>query len=213
VSVLLVEHDDVEASTLARALELAGFRVSVQPGLDPSQRLDATAFEVVVIGTAGEPRGRLALCQRLRGEGYKGAIVALSADSGEPDRLVDAGADDFAAAPIQAAELVVRVRAALRRAAIRSARWGPLEIDRFQRAARLRGRALSLTAREYALLACLVEAAGRALSRTELVGKVWGRYDPSSNLLEVHLSRLRDKLGDDAQIIETIRRAGYRLRR
>src|SRR5580700_1655476 len=132
VSVLLVQHEDVDASFLTRALEPAGFRVTIQNERD-LPRLDAAAFEVVVIGVAGELGSRVALCQRLRLEGYRGAIVALSTDSEEPDRLVDAGADDFAASPIQASELVVRVRAALRRVAMRAVRWGPLEIDRVQR--------------------------------------------------------------------------------
>jgi DNA-binding response OmpR family regulator len=71
-----------------------------------------------------------------------------------------------------------------------------------------------LTSREYALLGCLVEAAGKALSRADLLSKVWGLdADPGSNLVEVHLSRLRDKFGADAAMIETVRRAGYRLRR
>ena len=88
-----------------------------------------------------------------------------------------------------------------------------MEIDRVQRSVRLRGRVLVLTAREYAVLTCLVEAAGDVVSRAELISKVWGRGDPGSNLVEVHLSRLRDKLGEDAGVIETVRRAGYRLRR
>jgi len=212
VSVLLVHHVRVDATNLARALESAGLRVSIHPYGDLSRRLDTVAVDVVIIGNAGELRTRLALCEQFRMEGYKGAIVALSTDATEPDRLLDAGADDFAASPIQASELIVRVRAALRRVALQVTRWGPLEIDRVQRSARLRGRALSLTAREYALLACLVDAAGHAVSRAELVSKVWGKGDPGSNLVEVHLSRLRDKLGEDSEVIETIRRAGYRLR-
>lgn len=213
VSVLLIHHDGAEALLLARRLDSAGFPASVLSGARLPEKVDAAAFDVVVVGVAGELQGRLALCEKLRNDGYKGAILALSRDSTEMDSLVDAGADDFAAAPIQASELVARVRVALRRVATRAARWGPLEIDRVQRAARLRGRALALTEREYAILACLVDSAGTAVSRTELVTKVWGRYDPTSNMVEVHLSRLRDKLGEDADIIQTIRRAGYRLRR
>ncbi|MGO9833862.1 MAG: response regulator transcription factor [Polyangiaceae bacterium] len=213
MSVLLLQHDAVEASTLARALESEGFRVTVNSGIDVAARPDPSPFDVIVIGTAGELQARLALCHRLRVDGYRGAVVALSRDAKDPDQLVDAGADDFVAAPIQSSELVARVRAALRRAATRATRWGPLDIDRGHRTARLRGRPLSLTAREYALLVCLVEAGGNAVSRAQLVSKVWGRHDPGSNLVEVHLSRLRDKLGEDAAIIETIRRAGYRLRR
>jgi DNA-binding response OmpR family regulator len=213
VSVLLVNHEDAEAAILARGLDSAGFRATILSEAGSAERLGVAAFDVVVVGVAGALPDRLVFCEKLREDGYKGAVVALSRDSTELDKLVDAGADDFAAVPIQPSELVARVRVALRRVAIRAARWGPLEIDRVQRAARLRGRTLALTEREYALLVCLVEAAGAAVSRAELVAKVWRRYDPGSNMVEVHLSRLRDKLGEDADIIQTIRRAGYRLRR
>jgi DNA-binding response OmpR family regulator len=88
-----------------------------------------------------------------------------------------------------------------------------LDIDRAHGTALLRGQPLRLTSREYAMLTCLVEAAGEIVSRNDLLARVWQREeDASSNLVEVHLSRLRDKLGDDASIIETVRRAGYRLR-
>jgi DNA-binding response OmpR family regulator len=213
VSVLLVHQEGSEAAVLARALESAGLHMTISTEAGPPDRIDVATFPVVLIGVGGELSSRLAFCERLRREGYKGAIVALGRDSTELDKLVDVGVDDFVAPPIQASELVTRVRVALRRVATRAARWGPLEIDRIQREARLRGRLLALTAREYALLACLVEAAGTALSRTELVSKVWGPNDPGSNMVEVHFSRLRDKLGEDAGIIQTIRRGGYRLRR
>jgi two-component system OmpR family response regulator len=103
----------------------------------------------------------------------------------------------------------------LRRVVARSrSRWGPLEIDRVHRTTSVRGRAAQLTAREYALLACLLDAGGEVVSRSDLLAKAWSREDdPGSNLVEVHLSRLRDKLGADAALIETVRRAGYRLRR
>ena len=213
MSVLIVEHDAVEAAALARALESEGFRVTLHSEVDATARPDASALDVIVIGTSGDLTKRLALCRRLRVEGYTGGIVAVSTDATEPDQLVDAGADDFVAAPIRSSELAPRVRAILRRVATWVAVWGPLEIDRVHRAARLRGRTLSLTAREYALLVCLIEASGSAVSRAQLVSTVWGRRDPGSNLVEVHLSRLRDKFGEDSAMIETIRRAGYRLRR
>jgi DNA-binding response OmpR family regulator len=90
---------------------------------------------------------------------------------------------------------------------------GPLALDRNERVAYLRERSLALTAREYSLLARLVEANGDTVTRAELLAAVWRRGgEPVSNLVEVNLSRLRDKLGPDAAMIETVRRGGYRLR-
>ncbi len=93
-------------------------------------------------------------------------------------------------------------------------RWGPLDLDQVHRDLRVRGRTIALTARECALLTCLIEAGDQVVSRAKLRAQVWPRKeDRGTNLVEVHLSRLRDKLGDDAGVIETVRREGYRLRR
>ncbi len=93
-------------------------------------------------------------------------------------------------------------------------RWGEIEVDRVARTATLRGRSLALTSREYALLVCLLDAAGAPVARADLLARVWGiAEDPGSNVLEVHVSRLRDKFGEDAVLFETIRKTGYRLRK
>jgi DNA-binding response OmpR family regulator len=214
VSILLVQRDAAEAAALAGVLEQAGFDVIVAP-TGERQPDDAVAFDMVAIGVDLPLGDRVQLCRRLRADGYVGAIVALGAAAGEVSALLDAGADDFVMAPIRSPELIARAQMALRRV-VSQARsgWWPVEVDRVHRTASLRGRVLPLTAREYALLACLVEAAGEVVSRADLLSRVWGRgEDRGSNLVEVHLSRLRDKLGDDARVIETVRRSGYRLRR
>jgi DNA-binding response OmpR family regulator len=215
VSVLLVHHEETEARSLANALEHAGFDATVEPerfGLEP---IALTRFDVVVIGTSESIDERAALCRRLRGGGYLGSILMLGIGADDVGTLVDAGADDFVAAPVRVSELLVRVRMAHRRIVTGAqATWGRITIDRVRMRAYLRGREIALTAREYALLSCLVDAAGQTVSRSELLAKVWSRdADPGSNLVEVHLSRLRDKLGSDAEMIETVRRAGYRLRK
>jgi DNA-binding response OmpR family regulator len=166
---------------------------------------------------AGPVERRVECLRHVRANGYLGAIVALSAGEGEGEvtALLDAGADDFVTAHAAASELVTRVHMALKRT-VSGARyhWGIVEVDRVHRSVQVRGRSLALTAREYELLARLVAAGGRIVSRADLLASVWQRdEDPGSNLVEVHLSRLRDKLGADAAIIETVRRAGYRLRR
>jgi DNA-binding response OmpR family regulator len=214
VSVLVTHYLGSDSQALVAALEEAGLGVSVEPRPGHASSMDA-AFDVVVVGLAGVLDERLQLCQRLQTRNNIGAILVLSRDATEVTALVDAGADDFAVAPVQPAEIVVRVRIALRRVSARSQRrgWGPVEIDRVHRTAHLRGQVLALTAREWALLSCLVEAAGRVVSRADLLCKAWPPGTGlSSNLVEVHLSRLRDKLGPDATSIETVRGAGYRLR-
>jgi len=215
VSVLLIHDDEADARALADALEQAGFEARIESKRETIEPIGAAAFDVVAIGTSGARDDRATLCRRLRAGGYLGAIVALGTGADDVGPLIDAGADDFVATPAQASELVTRVRMALRRVVTRAhASWGRITIDRVQRRALLRGREIALTAREYALLSGLLDGAGQTVSRAELLAKVWGRdSDPGSNLVEVHVSRLRDKLGADAEIVETVRRAGYRLRK
>jgi DNA-binding response OmpR family regulator len=209
VSILIAQHDAEHARAVAALLAAAGFRVTLggAPG-------DVEAFDGVILGTEDTAEGRVLTCQRLRRDGYLGAIVAFADDGDDAPALLDAGADDLVLSRDEA-ELVVRVRVALRRAATRArARWGHVEIDRVHRVAYLRGVPLVLTSTEYGLLCGLLDAAGDPVSRAELFAKVRGRNErPTTNVVDVHLSRLRDKLGDDAGLVETVRGFGYRLRR
>jgi DNA-binding response OmpR family regulator len=215
VSILLLQHDAAQIAAIADVLQQAGFHVTVATHAAEPGSVAGAGFDVVVIGVAGSFEERLELCRCLRAEGHLAAVIALSAEASEAVALLEAGADDFVVPPVDGSELVARVQGALRRAVTRArCRWGFVEIDRVHRATYLRGQLLPLTGREYALLSSLVEAGGDVVSRADLLSKVWGRdEDPGSNLVEVHLSRLRDKLGMDAELIETVRRAGYRLRR
>ena len=180
--------------------------------------VDVGMFEAVVVVMAGPSRAgarALKLCSDLRASGYRGAVIL--AGTRQPSEGVDAlgcGADDFVPSPVDASEIVARLRAVLRRTGVASRiRWGEVELEVSSRVASIRGRTLSLTGREYALLACLVEAAGAMVSRAQLLRDVWKRRDdPGTNLIEVHVSRLREKLGTDSAMIETVRHAGYRLR-
>jgi DNA-binding response OmpR family regulator len=214
VSVLLVECGE-QTANFATALENAGFSVRSDVSSRPAVGFDIDAFEVVVLGMAEKLEGPLRLCTALRSQGYGAAIIVLGPRASELPTLLDAGADDFAVAPVDPSELVARVRAAVQRLdAHGRTQWGPWSVDRARHSASVRGRALQLTAREYAFVSCLIEAGGAIVSRSELLAKVWNREtDPGSNLLEVQVSRLRSKLGDDARLLETVRGSGYRLRR
>ena len=194
-------------------LERSGFTATVGSSLHDGP--ESVAYEVVVVGPSGAIADRVSRCRKLREEGYIGAILAACADVAEGDLLLDAGADDFMTAPFNELEVAARVRSCERRTAARpSLHWGSLELDRVRRTLHVRGKTIALTSRDVELLACLIEAGGRAVSRARLRERVWeGQEDRGTNVVEVHLSRLRDKLGDDAWMIETVRRAGYRLRR
>jgi DNA-binding response OmpR family regulator len=207
----------VEAAAKGMALETAlepWLRVTVVSSLADRPMAEPSSFEGVVLGEHGSLGEKAARCHRLRDQGYGGAVVVICVDAMEGEALLEAGADDFVMVPFEARELVTRVVASARRIAATSRlRWGPFELDRVERVVRLRGRSVALTARECEMLACLIEARGVVVSRRTLRERVWQRTeDRGSNLVEVHLSRLRDKLGEDASMIETVRRAGYRLR-
>ena len=140
----------------------------------------------------------------------------LSARGRVKERVLglETGADDYLVKPFDVEELVARVRALARRTVgFARVRCGELEIDRLERQAFLGGRRLSLTGREIALLVRLAVHADRVVTRTDLLAGVWeASIDSGSNLLEIHVSRLREKLGDRATMIETVRGVGYRLK-
>jgi DNA-binding response OmpR family regulator len=215
VPVLLVQHDPADAGTLADVLRHAGFEVTVSTTGEAPEPDESPEYDVVAIGMDRRLEEGLRLCQRLRAGGYLGAIVVLGAEASHLGVLLEAGADDFVVAPVKAPELVARLGMAVRRVMGRARRrWGPFDVDRARGKAYLRGQLLPLTERQYALLSCLLEAGGEIVSRQDLLSRVWARDEyPGSNRVEVHLSRLRDKLGPDAKMIETVRGAGYKLRR
>ena len=218
LAILVCEVIDPNESSVVRALTGGGFAITARGDAGDSCVVDARTFEAVVISMEGPSRAAVAalkLCSELRASGYRGGvIVAGTRRRSEGVDALTRGADDFVPRPIDASEIVARLRAVLRRTAAASLhRWGEIEVDVANRTAYLRGGYLALTDREQAVLACLVEAAGAMVSRKDLLRRVWKREDdPGTNLIEVHVSRLREKLGADSAMIETVRRAGYRLR-
>lgn len=218
MKILVVEDNKKLANFLCRALAEEGFVVdTVTDGVGALKQLEAIPYDLVVLDWMLPGRDGVAVCRELRGRGSRVPVLMLTARAEVGERIVglDAGADDYLAKPFDLGELMARVRALLRRSQGGDQvvlRIGGLTIDRAQRTAMLDGRSLDLTAREFALLTHLAREAGRVVPRTELLAKVWQTsFDPGSNVVEVHVKNLREKLGPDSSLIETVRGAGYRF--
>ena len=217
---LLLEDDVATASAVAAGFESLGFAVSqaVEVGealsLVGTHEFDAAILDLMVPGGSG-----YRVLQALRERDARVPVLVISARDRLEDRVdgLDRGADDYLVKPFAFTELAARVRALLRRPAshIAPIRAGVIEVDPLRRLARCGERALDLTAKEFELLSCLVARPGEVLSRKEILRLVWGyEFDPGTNVVDVHVNRLRRKL-ESAQAIGvlcTVRGVGYVLR-
>ena len=219
---ILVIEDEKEIQDLIRYnLEKAGYRVSVakdgDKGLEQlfATRPDAVVLDLMLPGATG-----LDILKEARAETSMQdlPILVLTARTTEMDKLVgfEHGADDYLTKPFSTRELVARVKALLRRSksAPASGRTtaGDLMLDTLSREVSVAGKKLTLTRREFDLLAFLVHHQGRVLSREELLRKVWGYdYLGETRTVDVHVRRLRVKLGDTGRCIETVMGAGYKF--
>lgn len=218
VRVLVLEDDQKLARFLARVLTEEGLAVDLcARGVDAIAQSEGGLYDLVILDWMVPDTDGLSVCREIRRTGGTAPILMLTARGETRERVLglEAGADDYMVKPFEVEELVARVRALLRRTnGFGALRCGDLEVDPIARQAKLVGVALTLTNREYALLLHLVHRGDRIVKRSELLANVWGlQFDPGSNLVDVHVSRLRDKLGDRAWMIETVRGVGYRLRR
>jgi two-component system OmpR family response regulator len=217
VRVLVVEDEPKLASLLRQGLRRHGMAVDLAiTGPDALQQASATAYDVILLDVMLPGYDGFEVCRRLRAQEVWSPTLMLTARDEVEDRVrgLDSGADDYLVKPFSSDELLARIRALVRRGAPpRPTRIiaGEIILDPATRQVWLADEELSLTAREYALLETLMRQAGEVLSRYELLEHVWdGSYENRSNVIEVYIGYLRDKLGRDR--IETVRGAGYRLR-
>jgi len=217
VKILVVEDNKKLARFLVRAFREEGYVVDeASDGGTAIRQVQSVSYNAVVLDWMLPGEDGLNVCRTLRSAGSRVPILMLTARAEVPERILglDAGADDYLAKPFDLGELLARVRALGRRGTPLEAtsRVGPLVVDRIERRVLVEGRRVELTPREFALIACLALEAGRVVPRTELLSRVWETsLDPGSNIVEAHIKNLREKLGDQGDMIETVRGVGYRL--
>ena len=221
---LLVVEDDARVSeSLARGLGEAGFAVATADRLSAADERLARGAPALVVLDLNLPDGDgREWLRRVRREGHRMPVIILTARDTLPERVagLEEGADDYLTKPFAFAELLARIHARLRTVAGQSEedllRLGDLEIDRLHRQVRRAGRQVELTAREFDVLALLAKWRGQPVSRDLLAREVWKvnrRLTPLDNVIDVHLSHLRDKIDRDhlAKLIQTVRGVGFRL--
>lgn len=215
--ILIVEDDEQLSELLGRILTEEGHSPQLRSSLrEAAQAVAESRFDVVVLDRMLPDGDALDLCGELRGRGEEVPILMLTARTEVQDRVsgLRTGADDYLGKPFELEELLARVEALQRRGrGSWSIEEGPLQMDRRARSVMLGGKRVDLTLREYALLERLAIARGEVVTRQTLLEDVWNvRFDPGTSVLNVHVSRLRDKLGKFAWLVETVPNQGYRLK-
>jgi two-component system OmpR family response regulator len=220
--VLVVEDDPAISAFVTRGLREAGFTVDEAADGDTGLQLALTEpYDAAVVDLMLPRRDGLSLIEELRRTGGATPVLILTARRSVDDRVrgLQAGGDDYLTKPFAFAELLARVQALIRRATrvTESPRLvvGDLTLDRMTREVERQGRRIDLRPREYALLELLMRNAGRVVSKTMILSQVWGySFDPGSNVVDVLVFRLRDKIdrGFATPLLHTVRGIGYVLR-
>ena len=220
--VLIIEDDRETASYIAKGLGEAGYRVEIaRDGKEGLVRAVGSDFDLAIVDRMLPGLDGLSLVETLRSAGKELPVLFLSALGEVEERVkgLRGGGDDYLTKPFAFSELLARVEALLRRPATDAAetllRVGDLEMDLLARQVRRDGIAIELQPREFRLLEYMMRHAGQVVTRTMLYENVWDyHFDPQTNVIDVHVSRLRRKIDRDfgKPLIHTVRGSGYCLR-
>jgi two-component system OmpR family response regulator len=222
VRVLLVEDDPTIAEFVERGLREAGFAVErAADGRTGFDKAAAGPYDAAIVDVMLPQMDGLALIDALRARGVRMPVLILSAKRTVDDRVrgLQAGGDDYLTKPFDFAELLARVQALIRRATGASEptrlTTGDLTLDLLTRRVQRGTQAIELRPREFALLEYLMRNAGRVVSKTSILSHVWGyNFDPNTNVVDVLVSRLRDRIDKPfaEKLLQTVRGVGYVLR-
>ncbi|MDX5373097.1 MAG: winged helix-turn-helix domain-containing protein [Pseudomonadaceae bacterium] len=222
--ILIVEDDQRLAELTREYLQANGLSVAIESdGAGAAARILKEQPDLVVLDLMLPGEDGLSICRKVRGQ-YAGPILMLTARTDDMDEVLglEMGADDYVCKPVRPRVLLARIRALLRRSEgaaepageqPRRLEFGPLAIDSAMREAWLRGESIELTSAEFDLLWLLAANAGRILSREEIFSALRGiEYDGQDRSIDVRISRIRPKIGDDPEhprLIKTVRSKGY----
>src|SRR3954471_16104031 len=219
---LLVEDDPTIAEFVKKGLREAGFAGDhASDGRTGFEKAIAEAFDAAIVDVMLPQMDGLALIDALRARGIRMPVLILSAKRSVDDRVrgLQAGGDDYLTKPFDFAELLARVQALIRRATGASEPTrltaGDLTLDLLTRKVQRGAQTIELRPREFALLEYLMRNAGRVVSKTSILSHVWGyNFDPNTNVVDVLVSRLRDRVDKPfaGKLLQTVRGVGYVLR-
>jgi two-component system copper resistance phosphate regulon response regulator CusR len=217
---LLVEDEKKLADFIVRGLRAEGFAVDVAyEGAEGWHMASETEYDLIILDLMLPEVNGTEVLRRLKKKGSLAAVLVLTARDATRDKVenFEAGADDYLTKPFAFAELLVRVKALLRRPPVQRShelKVADLEVDRLSRQVRRGGKRIELTSKEYALLEYLTANAGRVLSRTMIVEHVWDEsFENLTNIVDVYVKHLRTKVDDpfSPKLIRTVRGVGYVL--
>lgn len=220
--VLIIEDDADTAAQLAAALEGSGHQAEhAADGEQGLARARSGEHDALIVDRMLPKLDGLTLVRTLRAEGRGVPVLFLTALDQVDERVsgLEGGGDDYLVKPFAFSELLARLQALLRRRGAEAAETrlqvADLELDRLKREVRRAGKPVTLQAREFQMLEYLMLHAGEVVTRTMLLQEVWGyHFDPQTNVVDVHVSRLRSRIDGDGQtpLLHTVRGTGYCLR-
>jgi len=222
MKILIVEDEHKTSAYLRRGLEESGFVVDVaETGEDGSHLAETQPYDLIVLDVLLPGRDGWNVVTTLRRNGVETPVLFLTARDAVRDRVkgFELGADDYLVKPFAFSELLARIRSLLRRGPVKQStvlRLDDLEVDLARHRALRGSRTLDLTPKEFQLLSFLLQRSGEVLSRTLIAEQVWDiNFESDSNLVEVHMRRLRSKVDDpfERKLIHTVRGVGYVLER
>jgi len=222
VRILVIEDDETVANYIRKGLDELGFTVDVAPdGREGLFLATSESYDVLIVDRMLPEVDGLTVVQTLRASRNSAPVLFLSALGEVDDRVqgLEAGGDDYLTKPFAFSELKARVEALLRRGQpgdipVTELVVKDLRMDLLARTVQRDNRAIELQPREFRLLECLMRNTGQVVTRTMLLEQVWDyHFDPQTNVIDVHISRLRGKIDKDfdSPLLETVRGAGYRI--